>query len=178
MKIDVAGSYSVSATDGSLAPTGTSDNFAVSPAVAARLVIHTQPSATAIAGQAFAIQPAVYEEDRFGNLETGDNSTMVTASASGGTGTLQGTTTATVSGGVATFANLGDDTAETISLAVQERRARPGDLERDRRHSGSGHATRGDDPATGSSCAPAKRSRWPSLPRILTVMWTRPSTAM
>ncbi len=41
---------------------------------------------------------------------------MVTATLSSGTGPLQGTTTATVSGGMATFANLADNTAETISL--------------------------------------------------------------
>ena len=56
------------------------------------------------------------EEDQYGNLETGDNSTVVTASLSSGTGPLQGTTTVTRLGGVATFTNLADDTAETITL--------------------------------------------------------------
>ena len=79
-------------------------------------MIHTQPSATATAGQPFATQPVIYEEDQYGNLETGDNSTVVTASLASGTGPLQGTTTVTVSGGVATFTNLADNTAETISL--------------------------------------------------------------
>ena len=79
-------------------------------------MIHTQPSATATAGQAFGTQPVVYEEDQYGNLETGDNSTVVTASLASGTGPLQGTTTVTVSGGVATFTNLADNKAETISL--------------------------------------------------------------
>ena len=32
-------------------------------------MIHTQPSQTATAGQALAIQPVVYEEDQFGNIE-------------------------------------------------------------------------------------------------------------
>ncbi len=58
----------------------------------------------------------VYEEDQYGNLETGDNSTVVTATLASGTGPLQGTTTVTVTGGVATFTNLADNTAETISL--------------------------------------------------------------
>ncbi len=93
-----------------------SNSIVVSPAAATQLVIHTQPSATATAGQAFATQPVVYEEDQFGNLETGDNSTVVTATLESGTGPLQGTTAVTVSGGVATFANLADNTAETISL--------------------------------------------------------------
>ena len=82
----------------------------------AQLVVHTQPSSTATAGAAFLTQPVIYEEDQNGNLETGDNSTVVTVSLESGTGPLQGTLTATVSGGVATFTNLADDTAETLSL--------------------------------------------------------------
>src|SRR5262249_50184698 len=50
------------------------------------------------------------------NLEAGDNSTVVTAALQGGAGPLQGAVTATVSGGVATFTNLADKKAETISL--------------------------------------------------------------
>ncbi len=88
----------------------------VSAGPATQLVIETQPSATATAGVAFATQPVIYEEDQYGNLETGDNSTVVTVSLNTGSGPLQGTTTAKVSGGVATFTNLADDTAETISL--------------------------------------------------------------
>ncbi len=118
LKIDVAGSESLSAADGSLAPSSPSDSFAIKPAAAAALVIRTQPSSTAIAGQEFTIQPQVYEVDRFGNLETLDSSTVVTASPSGGKGLLQGMTSVTLSGGIATFTNLGDNTAGTISLAV------------------------------------------------------------
>ena len=79
-------------------------------------MLHTQPSSTASAGVVFATQPVVYEEDRYGNLETGDDHTVVSASLATGTGPLQGTTTATVSGGIATFTNLADDLAEIISL--------------------------------------------------------------
>ncbi len=79
-------------------------------------MIQAEPSATATAGVPFATQPVVYEEDQYGNLETGDNSTIVTVSLGNGTGSLQGTTTARVTGGVATFTNLADDTAESISL--------------------------------------------------------------
>ena len=116
LKIDVPGSYTLSAADGALTPTGASDSFTISPATATQLVIHTQPSPTATAGQAFGTQVVVYAEDQFGNLETGDNSTEVTASIAGGSGPLQGTTSVTVSGGVATFTNLADNKAETISL--------------------------------------------------------------
>jgi len=116
LMIDVPGSYTLSATDGTLTPTGASNHFTISPATASQLVIHTQPSATATAGQAFGTQSVVYEEDQFGNLETSDNSTVVTATLESGTGPLEGTTSATVSGGVAAFTNLADDKAETISL--------------------------------------------------------------
>ena len=81
-----------------------------------KLVIQTQPSATGTAGVAFATQPVIYEEDQNGNLETGDNSTVVTVALASGAGPLQGTLTATVVGGIATFTNLADNTAETITL--------------------------------------------------------------
>ena len=93
-----------------------SNNIVVSPAAATQLVIHTQPAATATAFVPFNPQPVIYVEDQFGNLETGDNSTQVTASLNSGTGPLLGTTTVTVAGGVATFTNLANATAETITL--------------------------------------------------------------
>ena len=79
-------------------------------------MIHTEPSPTATAGLDFSVQPVVYIEDEYGNLVTGDNSTEVTASLNSGSGPLQGTTMVTVSGGIATFTNLADDKAETITL--------------------------------------------------------------
>ena len=66
---------------------------------------------------AFSPQPVIYVEDQYGNLETGDNTTEVTVGLASGTGPLLGTATVTVAGGVATFTNLADDTAETISLS-------------------------------------------------------------
>ncbi len=118
LKIDLAGSDSLSASDGTLAPSGASHSFTISPAAAARLVFHTQPSSTGTAGQEFTTQPQVYELDQFGNLETLDSSTVVTASAGNGKGPLQGIAGVTVSGGIATFTNLGENTAGTISLTV------------------------------------------------------------
>ena len=47
---------------------------------------------TATAGVAFATQPVVYEEDQFGNVETTDSTTKVTATLASGSGPLQGTT--------------------------------------------------------------------------------------
>jgi probable HAF family extracellular repeat protein len=94
----------------------TSDPIIVSPGVSGNLVIHTQPSRFATAGQKFATQPVIYLVDANGNLQTGDNSAVVTASLASGIGPLQGTTSVTVKGGVATFTNLADDLAETDSL--------------------------------------------------------------
>ena len=118
LTLDTAGSdYTIQATSGTLV-VATSNDVDVSPAAAYKLVIHTQPSSTAIAGQTFATQPVIYEEDHFGNLETADNTTVVLAMFASGTGPLHGTPTATVSGGVATFTNLAIDTAETLSLKL------------------------------------------------------------
>src|SRR5262249_51080615 len=93
-----------------------SSAITVTPAAPSQLVIQTQPSATATAGQPFATQPVVYEEDAYGNLETGDNSTVAPAALASGVGPPQGTPSVTVAGGVATFANLTDNKAETITL--------------------------------------------------------------
>ncbi len=79
----------------------TSNNIVVSPGPASQLVIVQQPPAAATAGVAFSTQPVIYEEDPFNNLETGDNSTTVTAQLSGGVGPLSGSTSVTVTGGVA-----------------------------------------------------------------------------
>jgi hypothetical protein len=88
---------------------------------ARRLVIQTQPSATATAGVAFAQQPAIQIQDQFGNARSSangnvDNSTVVTAARSAGTSALQGVLTATANNGTASFANLSYNTAETITV--------------------------------------------------------------
>ena len=81
-----------------------------------KLVITTQPSPSAPVGQAFVSQPVVEEEDQYGNVETGDSSTVITAALASGTGPLLGTTAVTLQDGVAAFTNLYDQTAETITL--------------------------------------------------------------
>ena len=75
----------------------------VEPRPAAMLVIQTQPSPTATAGTAFTVQPVIYEEDQFGNLETADDGTTITATLATGTGPLQGTTAFTTTGGIVSF---------------------------------------------------------------------------
>src|SRR5438093_3614675 len=94
----------------------TSANVVVSAAAASKLTILTQPSSTATAGVVFAQQPVIRIEDQYGNLRSGDNGTVVTAARAAGTGTLQGTLTATASGGVAGFSNLSYNVAETMKV--------------------------------------------------------------
>ena len=79
----------------------------------------TEPSATATAGVAFATQPAVYVEDTFGNVVTTDTSTIVAALATG-SGPLQGTLSISAVAGVATFTNLADNKAESITLKFSD----------------------------------------------------------
>ena len=91
--------------------------FTISAAAASKLVIQTQPSPTATAGVVFAQQPVIRIEDQFGNLVTSDNTTVVTATRAAGTGTLQGSLTATAVAGVATFTNLQHNVANTIIIS-------------------------------------------------------------
>jgi hypothetical protein len=95
---------------------GPTANIVVSPAAPFSLTIHTQPPGTATAGQAFTTQPVVYEEDRFGNLEVNDNTTMTSASIANGTGPLKGSTVVAITGGIATFTDLSANTAHSIAL--------------------------------------------------------------
>ncbi len=111
-----SGSDAFSATSGTLSAPATTP-VTVTPAPPSQLIIQIQPSQTATAGLAFATQPVVEIADPYGNVETSDNTTVVTAYLSSGTGPLKGTVTATANDGVATFSGLFDDTAETITLS-------------------------------------------------------------
>ena len=110
----VPGSYAVNASATGAA--STSFDATNTQGVPTKLVIHTEPSATATAGLAFATQPVIYVEDQSGYLETGDNSMQVTVSLASGAGALEETLNVTASGGIASFTNLADNTAGTISL--------------------------------------------------------------
>ena len=81
-----------------------------------QLGIGAEPSATATAGAAFARQPIVWVEDAYGNLVTTASGT-VTAVRNAGSGTLQGTLTATIGNGVATFPNLYHNVATNITIS-------------------------------------------------------------
>src|ERR1017187_6243128 len=78
-----------------------------------------RPLATAIPGPAFATQPQIAVLDAYGNVVTNDTST-VTAALATGSGPLQGTLTASAVNGVATFSNLADNKAETITLQFSD----------------------------------------------------------
>src|SRR6185369_3512441 len=88
----------------------------VNPAAASRLTIAQQPSSTATAGVAFAQQPVVRVEDQFGNLIATDSSSSISATRLAGAGVLQGTTSITVIGGVATFGNLSHNVSTNITI--------------------------------------------------------------
>jgi hypothetical protein len=89
--------------------TGISGNtsFTIVPAAADHLVFLQQPTDT-MAGHTISPAVMVAMVDQFGNVETGDNTDVVTLSLSTnpGGGTLSGTLTMTVSGGLATFSDL------------------------------------------------------------------------
>src|SRR5208283_4179548 len=100
LSITRTGSYTLSASDGSL--TGaTSSSFSIVPGTSAQVVFTGQPSTTT-AG--IAINPAVQVAvaDKFGNVVTSDSSSVTVATST----TLNGTTTVAASSGVATFTNL------------------------------------------------------------------------
>src|SRR5207247_10046436 len=94
----------------------TSPAITVNAGAANNLTIQMQPSSTATVGIPFAQQPVIRVEDASGNLITADNGRVITVARSAGTGTLQGTLTATTVNGIATFANLSHNVATTITL--------------------------------------------------------------
>ncbi len=107
MTLKAAGSQSVTATDTSNGAVTGSASVTVSPAVASQLAFGQQPTTTA-AGATITPAVTVRVLDAYGNLVSGDNTDRVTVSLGNNPGgsTLSGTTTVTVSKGVATFSNL------------------------------------------------------------------------
>jgi hypothetical protein len=93
--------------------TGTA--IAVNPATASKLVIATEPSATATAGVPFLRQPVILIEDQYSNVRSND-AFVVTATRSAGAGALLGTTRLAAVGGVATFTNLEHQVATNITI--------------------------------------------------------------
>jgi Subtilase family len=116
LSLDKAGSYTVSASSGTLAA-ATSASFAVTPAAPAQLAFVQQPTA-AVAGQAIAPAPTVEVRDAFGN-RTASTSTVGLAIASGPAGaTLSGTSSVAAVAGLATFPGLSLGKAGTYALSA------------------------------------------------------------
>jgi hypothetical protein len=115
LTIDVAGSYNLIASDGSL-PTRQSNPFNI-VAQATQLVFTQQPNNT-VAGEAVNPSVLVALEDRFGNVDT-SNSTTVTVTLNGGK-LFGGATSASAVpvNGVAAFNNLVLPTPGTYSLTT------------------------------------------------------------
>jgi len=104
----VAGSNALTATAAGSGISGNPVSFTATgnPGPAARVVITTEPSATAQSGVTLAVQPAVRLEDVNGNA-VAQGGVQVTAQVTGGGATLRGTTTIPTSGaGVASFGGL------------------------------------------------------------------------
>src|SRR4029079_1272748 len=101
------------------------------PGAATQLVFTTQP-ASATAGSAFGQQPVVKVEDANGNVVTSgpDAGVAVSMSLASGGGSLQGTTTVTASGGIATFANLRIDTSGAHTISASTTLSIPGAVNR------------------------------------------------
>ena len=101
LAINTAGSYTLKATDGTLT-SATSSSLAISAAAASKLVFGQQPTNTK---HGVAMSPAVTVkvEDAFGNVVTGNSSTVTLTLSSGTFSNGLKTATATVSNGVATF---------------------------------------------------------------------------
>ena len=104
LSITTAGTYTVSASSGSL--TGPSFNVTINPAAASKVVFQQVPPATGTAGITLSPSVVVVVQDTYGNRITTDNST-VTLTLSGGTFS-NGATAMTVNAvnGIATFANV------------------------------------------------------------------------
>lgn len=104
LKIVGSGSHTLSFTASGLT-TATSSSITPTVGVATQLIVATQPSGS-VNDAVFTTQPIVEIQDSGGNVDTSDNSTVVTVAIATGSGTLSGTTTATASSGVATFSGL------------------------------------------------------------------------
>jgi uncharacterized protein YkwD len=116
--LTAAGTYTLLAL-ATAGVSGPSADLVVSPAAADHLAFTVQPSDTLV-GQ--PISPAIQVEllDRYGNVETGDNSDQVTVAVANGQGSLDpaSTTTVTVNAGVATFDNLVYTTTSDSALTA------------------------------------------------------------
>ncbi|HEX4492879.1 MAG TPA: hypothetical protein VH914_16860, partial [Acidimicrobiia bacterium] len=116
-KIDHSGTYTLTATDGSLT-TAVSTTITVSTGAASQLAFTTQPSGST-GGTALGTQPVVTVEDAGGNAITGSSAPVTLALTTPGGATLTCTTNpVNATSGVATFAGCDVDHANTYTLTA------------------------------------------------------------
>ena len=116
LKINTAGSYTLSGTDGALIGTGASNGFTINPGAANQLVFGQQPS-NATAGVPINPAVTVKVEDQYFNVVTSNTSTVTLTLSSGTFSTSLSTATASAVSGVATFSSLQINTAGTYTLS-------------------------------------------------------------
>jgi hypothetical protein len=116
---NTAGAYTIKVSDGSLT-SATSGSFTVNPGAASTLSL-VQTPASGIASQALSPSLQVAVKDQFGNVVTGDTSTIAVAMASGPGGFAAGSTTSAAAvNGVATFNNLMLNAAGSYTLSASD----------------------------------------------------------
>ncbi len=86
-------------------------------ATPAQVAVITEPPGNVAPGATFTVVVAI--EDKFGNVETGDNGQIQITAPSASGSTIGGTTTLTASGGVVSFGNLTlTQTSNPVSLQI------------------------------------------------------------
>lgn len=110
--INTAGTYTLVFDAAGVATDATTNAFDVVPDNASQVTFDQQPTNTT-AGETISPAVTVRIEDSLGNLIDDDNTSQVSLSINNNPsgGSLSGTTTVTVSGGVATFSDLSIDAA-------------------------------------------------------------------
>src|SRR5208283_1681913 len=114
LSITKSGSFTLSASDGSLTGT-TSSSFTIVAGTSAQVAFTVQPSTTT-AGVAISPAVQVSVEDKFGNVVTSDTSNVTVSTST----TLNGTTTMAASSGVATFTNLSISKTGSYTLSASD----------------------------------------------------------
>ncbi|MCU1426098.1 MAG: hypothetical protein JWL83_98 [Actinomycetia bacterium] len=114
--INLAGSYTLTASDGALTPAVSSPNTVVTSAGAAQLAFTPGPGGTT-GGTPFSVDPQVTVQDAAGNTVTSDDTTLVTLTKTTGPGTLT-CDPATAVAGIATFTGCSLDTIGTYTLTA------------------------------------------------------------
>jgi hypothetical protein len=105
--------------------TGASGTFTVNPGAASQLAFTVQPASTGSIDHALTTQPTVRVEDQYGNVCTGDTSTITLAAVlasddtTAGAGTVLNDSLAAVNG-MAAFTNAGYNGLDTIHLKATD----------------------------------------------------------